>query len=244
MAIGAPPVDPSSVDYPALLQNLLQYAEGLAATVGTAAAMSLGMAAIIAIGAGALIGGSFALLFAHYEERSQHYGPGTPVPEPAPTPGPTPSTDTSGAGVRCQTGRCYDLNNDEGYTYTVTNPNGTTHDYVAHTLAGHVYVSDDEAKLLANTRNKYSVFNSLEDAQWAVQFLLDNSTTALSNLTPGTSVTLSIDTKDAIGWGYQKGNSQKVEGLTGVSVWFYKAPDGQIVVMDAYPTITSYVPQP
>ncbi len=244
VAAVAPPIGPDTVDYQAMLQDLLKYAEATAATLGTAAGMGLGMGIIVALGAAAIIGSSFLLLFNQYEERPHPHMLGTPYPEAAPTPGPTPSTDTSGAGARCQTGPCYNLAGDEGYTYTFTNPNGTTHDFVAHTLAGHVNVSDDEARQLADSRGKYSVFNNLQDAQWAIQYLLDNSTDTVNNLAPGTSITLNIDTKEGIGWGYQRGNSQKVGGLTGVSVWVYKAPSGQIVVMDAYPTINSYVPQP
>lgn len=190
-------------------------------------------------GAGLLIASSIGIMTSGDFKPSQNpYGSG-PEPEPVPTPEASPQTNTNGG--MCRTSRCYDLTSAEGYLYAYPG-----YDYYAHTIKNHVNISDSEVRFNADRPAKkggtgrYTAFNDLDTAEWAVQYLLDHAD--LSQIAPGISKTLAIDTGQNIGWGYQKGNPNKVTNLTSLSVWVYRDASGELHVMDAFPLLDRYVP--
>lgn len=203
--------------------------------------------AVVIGGAGVAILALTSIIIANAPSGSNGsgYSPTGPQPEPVPTPEAAPSTDANGA--MCRTVRCFDLGKAEGYSYTVRNPDGKEHPYVAHTLR-HVGVEDTVARAAtigSNSQGGYSsfsVFNDLTTAEWAVQYLLDH--TDLTQIAPGTDKRLSIDTGMDIGWGYQRNgnNPNKVTGITSVTVRIYIDTGGVPHVMDAFPTLGPYNP--
>jgi len=164
----------------------------------------------------------------------------TPGPTATPTPTPTPSTNTNGAG--CRTGGCYNLVRDEGtsvYTYTPQGLRLST----AHTIANHVTISDTDLWKRANKLGLASKFYSLDAAEWAVQYALDNNNAASAQLAKlrgnpyaaGQTVTFQADTHTQIGYSYRRGNPNAIAD-TKITVVMMIDFNGNPFVLTAYPT--------
>ncbi len=92
---------------------------------------------------------------------------------------------------------------------------------------------------------RYSAFYSLEDAEWAVQYALDHLGNALEKIAPDSPpISFIVDTGQAIGYGYQSGNPNRVDSITRIAVVVVIETNSQVSVTTAYPTLDRYQPPP